>query len=206
MPARRRRAIHALLSSRSDSCSRSLLPALKEGVFPHRNSATRSRVSIYQRAKRVSRVFCHAFRRRTHLISSTEHCCWSCLTCGFEVRKGRFAPTSNEEERGMLRAYARFAVVTFTALTLTVVAIPAADARPLATRTVPSVEQSWFAIAFSWLSTFVPSLSHPSGGGMVQKTAAATQIPVDPNAGQHGSHPMSGGCIDPGGAWVPCSH
>jgi hypothetical protein len=109
----------------------------------------------------------------------------------------------------MLRAFARLAVVAVTALTLTVVAVPTADARPLAVRTAPSVEQSWFAAAWSWLSTLVPAVASPATG-RVHSSAEATQLTLSPGGligdlPEHPAHPMTGSCMDPWGHMTPCN-
>ena len=101
----------------------------------------------------------------------------------------------------MLRAFVRLSAVIAIALALVVVAVPTADARPVATRAVPSVEQSWFTLAWAWLSTLVPGVSHPTANVHQE----SSQLPPDSGFSiRGGAHPNSGGCIDPYGNWVPC--
>ncbi|HEY0781741.1 MAG TPA: hypothetical protein VGE98_04735, partial [Thermoanaerobaculia bacterium] len=89
----------------------------------------------------------------------------------------------------MLRAFVRLSAVTAIALALVVVAVPTADARPVATRAVPSVDQSWFALAWAWLSSVVPAVSHPANN-VVHKDS--TQLPSDSGfTTRGGAQPMT---------------
>jgi hypothetical protein len=88
--------------------------------------------------------------------------------------------------RSMSRLFAAAAVI----LSLAVLSVPTAQARPLDDRT-PSVrlETSWFQAALSWLAGLLPNGRH----GMTRQTSATSSTLT----------PMTGSCIDPqgGGKW-----
>jgi hypothetical protein len=95
--------------------------------------------------------------------------------------------------RSMSRLFAAAAVV----LSLAILSVPTAQARPLDDRAqAVRLESSWFQAALSWLAGLLPAGGH----GMTRQTSAAS------NSGGGGSTtitPMTGSCIDPqgGGRW-----
>jgi hypothetical protein len=93
-------------------------------------------------------------------------------------------------------------VLTTTAvvLTLALVSVPAADARPTGDRT-PAVHQqssSWLQAAMTWLSGF---LGHHDGFGQALMSAA-TGTATGTLSG--GAQPLTGSCIDPQGGGPRC--
>jgi hypothetical protein len=95
-----------------------------------------------------------------------------------------------KEGYAMFRFPVRLFVVAAIVLSLTVLSVPTAHARPLDERTAPAhLDSSWFQAALSWIFSLVPTQGH---GTMHQATAASGTL-LQPNTGS---------CIDPqGGGW-----
>jgi hypothetical protein len=108
-----------------------------------------------------------------------------------------------EEGFFMSRVLVRRAAVMIVVVALTLVALPAAYARPLAgPHSTAGGGMSWTAALSTWVSSFLfgaPTVTAPVSH---QKAASSTLIPITdfPKV-----HPMTGTCIDPNGHPVPCN-
>jgi hypothetical protein len=95
----------------------------------------------------------------------------------------------------MCRFPMRLFVVAVVVLSLTVLSVPAAHARPLEARQAPAhLDSSWFQTALSWIFSLVPTQGH---GTMHQATAADGTLTGI-------AHPNTGSCIDPLGGTPRC--
>jgi len=92
----------------------------------------------------------------------------------------------------MFRFPIRLFAVAAVVLSLTVLSVPAAHARPLEGKAPAHLDSSWFQAALSWIFSLVPTQGH---GTMQQATAAATFSSTDLGIAQ----PSTGSCIDPQG-------
>jgi hypothetical protein len=91
----------------------------------------------------------------------------------------------------MFRFPVRLFVVAAIVLSLTVLSVPAAHARPLEGKAPAHLDSSWFQAALSWIFALVPTQGH---GPMQQTTAATGTL----SGGTDGTiRPSTGSCIDP---------
>ena len=94
----------------------------------------------------------------------------------------------------MFRSMSRLFAVAAVILSLAILSVPTAQARPLDDRAqAVRLETSWFQAALSWLAGLMPTGGH----GMARQTSATT------SSGTTTMTPMTGSCIDPqgGGRW-----
>jgi hypothetical protein len=100
----------------------------------------------------------------------------------------------------MFRSMSRTAIVAVVALTLVLLSVPAAHARPIE-RSGPSIEagSGWIDAALSWLSSLLPGSQPASSDRPSSNVTAADGIPI---GGLY--RPMVGSCIDPEGRPKPC--
>lgn len=98
----------------------------------------------------------------------------------------------------MFRFPVRLFAVAAVVLSLTVLSVPAAHARPLEERkTSTHLDSSWYQAALSWIFSLVPTQGREP---MQQATAADGALS---GSGLTGTvQPNTGSCIDPlGGGW-----
>jgi len=91
----------------------------------------------------------------------------------------------------------RVFVVAAAVLSLAVVSVPAAHARPLDQKAPAHLSSSWFEAALSWIYSLVPT----QGRGTTQQAKAvsgSTDITVV-------VRPNTGSCIDPLGGGLRCN-
>jgi hypothetical protein len=93
----------------------------------------------------------------------------------------------------------RLFAVAVVVLSLTVLSVPAAQARPLEAREPAHLDSSWFQSALSWIFSLVPTEGR---GTMHQATAADGLLTV---TGIITIHPNTGSCIDPLGGGLRCN-
>ena len=92
----------------------------------------------------------------------------------------------------MFRFPVRLFAVTAIVLSLTVLSVPAAQARPLEGKAPAHLDSSWFQAALSWIFALVPTQGH----GPMQQTTAATGTLSGTGFGGT-LQPSTGSCIDP---------
>jgi hypothetical protein len=94
-----------------------------------------------------------------------------------------------KEGYAMFRFPVRLFAVAAIVLSLTVLSVPTAHARPLDERKAPAhLDSSWFQAALSWIFSLVPTQGH---GPMQQATAATSSTDLTL------LQPNTGSCIDP---------
>jgi hypothetical protein len=98
-----------------------------------------------------------------------------------------------------MRSMMRALTVSAAVLSLAVVSVPAAHARPLDER-APAVrhDTSWFEAALSFVTALLPG----GHGALQQMMAADGTTGTGTLAG--GAHPNTGSCIDPQGGGIRC--
>jgi hypothetical protein len=97
----------------------------------------------------------------------------------------------------MSRALVRRASVMIVIAALALVALPAANARPLAgPRSTASAGVSWISALSTWVSGLFASTPVHSASPRLHATRGASSMFVAP---------MTGTCIDPNGRPIPCS-
>jgi len=99
-----------------------------------------------------------------------------------------------------MRFMSRVLTVSAVVLSLAVLSVPVANARPLDDRT-PAVhhEASWLQAAMSWIANLLGGDHHQA----MTQTAFGTGTGTGGTTGG-GATPMTGSCIDPQGGGLKC--
>jgi hypothetical protein len=102
----------------------------------------------------------------------------------------------------MSRVFVRRASVMIVIAALALVALPTADARPLAgPQATAGTATSWMSALSTWASSFF--LGAPQAGTpMLRAKSASSEKPPTYSGPQ--IHPNTGSCVDPNGKPIPC--
>lgn len=93
----------------------------------------------------------------------------------------------------MYRSSVRLFSVSAVVLSLTILSVPTAHARPLDERKAPvQMDSSWFQAALSWIVSLVPT----EGRGTTQHASSSIDLTI--------ARPNTGSCIDPLGGTPRC--
>jgi len=100
----------------------------------------------------------------------------------------------------MSRALVRRVSVMIVMVAIAFVALPVADARPLAgSHSTVGATPSWVAALSTWVSSFLPGTPAKTAAPAIRWMSAA-----ELSSSKSGSIIMTGTCIDPNGHPVPC--